>query len=296
MDWDRTFSLTTSFLNKAENYITIPSPSGPLSARVFDAPGADKVLVITSATGVKQEFYSKFAHFVNRHSIAVITFDYCGIGRSLTQPIKETTTNAEAWAKNDLQSVLTYTIEQYPKAQKLLLGHSIGGQLIGLTPASAQMDKIVLVASQSGYWRYWKGAGQRAMLFNWFVLFPVLLPIFGYLPSKKITGMEKLPKPMAQQWRNWATKKNYYLDDPSLGATYFDEIHGRLTAYSIEGDRYAPRAAVNWLTSQFVNAKVETHHLVGADFDVKKIGHFGIFRDRFEGTIWTALLESLNSQ
>lgn len=280
-------------MSKEATYISIPSPSSRLGGCLYDVSDATEVLIIASATGVKQEFYSKFAHFIQSHGIAVLTFDYYGIGHSLTQPIRNIKINAEAWAKNDLQSVIEYTVDRFPNARKLLLGHSIGGQLIGLTPAATQIDTILLVAAQSGYWRYWSGRGRAEMWFNWFVLFPTLLPTFGYLPSKKITGMENLPRTMAQQWRNWGTYKNYYLDDPTLGTTYFEDIQARVTAFSIEDDKFAPKAAVQWLTSQFKNSDVESLHLEAKEFNSKQIGHFGIFKDRFEDSIWPLLLTHL---
>ncbi|HAA15891.1 MAG TPA: hypothetical protein DCE41_30945 [Cytophagales bacterium] len=60
--------------------IDITSPSEILSATLYEADKADAVLVLASATGVKQGFYRKFAQFLTEKGITVITFDYCGIG------------------------------------------------------------------------------------------------------------------------------------------------------------------------------------------------------------------------
>ncbi|WP_108803218.1 serine aminopeptidase domain-containing protein [Aquimarina sp. Aq107] len=120
--------------------IEIKTKSGTLSASIFGATNPnDTVLIIASATGVKQEFYKKFAQFIAINGITVITFDYYGIGRSLKKPIKELKNNAADWGRIDLESVLKYTLKNFSASKKVLLGHSIGGQLIGLSETSTTM-------------------------------------------------------------------------------------------------------------------------------------------------------------
>ena len=274
--------------------IEITSKFEVLSATLFEAKDANSVLIIASATGVKQAFYEKFAHYLVNKGVTVITFDYCGIGRSLKRPIKALTNNTESWGKDDLEHVLKYAITNFPKSKKVLLGHSIGGQLIGLARSSTKMDKILLVAAQSGYWKLWNGISRIKMWFIWHVLFPILINLFGYLPSKKINGMENLPKNVANQWGGWCKNKNYILDDDSIEETFYDKIKSELTAISIEDDDFAPQKAVEWLTKSYSNAKiVSTYHLTPSDFKTKKIGHFGIFKDKFENTIWKMLLSEI---
>ena len=273
--------------------IEIKSNSEILSATFFESVHNNTILIIASATGVKQEYYQKFAQFIANNGVSVLTFDYTGIGRSLKKPIKKYINNAADWGKNDLESIIQYTITKYPKSKKVVLGHSIGGQLIGLSKASMQLDKIILIAAQSGYWKLWKGINRVKMWFNWYVLFPALLNLFGYLNSKKLSGMENLPKNVANQWRNWGKKPNYILSDKSITLKYYNNIEVDISAFSIEDDVFAPQKAVEWMTSQYQNSKIKSIHLKPSDFGVKKIGHFGIFKDTFKTTIWATLLNEI---
>ncbi|WP_435622913.1 alpha/beta hydrolase family protein [Flagellimonas sp.] len=275
--------------------VEIISDSGTLSATLFENNSSETVVIIASATGVKQEFYQKFAQHIANKGVMVITFDYFGIGRSLKKPIKEVKNNAADWGRNDLESVLHYTLTNYPESKKVVLGHSIGGQLIGLAESSQKLDKIVLVAAQSGYWKYWKGIGKIKMWFNWHVLFPLLLNTFGYLNSKKISGMENLPKHVANQWRNWGKNKDYILSDPSIKQTYYDKIEIDITAFSIEDDDFAPIESVKWMTGQYKNANTKSILLKPVDFNTKKIGHFGVFKEKFKDTIWLQILNEIQS-
>jgi predicted alpha/beta hydrolase len=273
--------------------IDIKYNSETLSATLFDNNSSETVLIIASATGVKQEYYSKFAEFAESNGITVITFDYNGIGHSLKKSIKELKTNAADWGRNDLESIIQYVINNYPKSKKVIIGHSIGGQLIGLAKSSNILDKIVLVAAQSGYWKYWKGIERIKMWLNWYFLFPVITLMFGYLKSKKISGMENLPKNVANQWKNWGKNRDYIFSDMSINETFYETIKTNITAYSIDDDDFAPKEAVQWMTEKYKNAKRKSIHLNPTDFQTNKIGHFGIFKDHFKNTIWTHILSEI---
>lgn len=260
-----------------------------ITAQVYEADH-DAVLIIASATGVKQGFYKKFASFISSHGITVVTFDYSGIGLSKKQPLRRMKTNASDWGQMDLDAVIRFAKVKYPTSKITLLGHSIGGQLIGLAKSSLEVQKIVLVSAQSGYWKFWKGGDKLKMWFNWHVLFPILIQTFGYLPSKRMSGMEDLPQGVARQWSRWSRKPNYLFDDMLADEVYFHQISVNLTAISIERDFYAPKEAVDWLTGKYENAAVKKLHLMADKYGTSKIGHFGIFRDKFENSLWTLLL------
>ncbi len=273
--------------------IKILSNSETLSATLYKVEKADTILIIASATGVKQEYYQKFSKYLSNNGISVITFDYFGIGRSSTKPIKELGNNAADWGKNDLEYVMQYAIINYPNSKKVIVGHSIGGQLIGLAKSSTKFDKIILVAAQSGYWKFWKGIDRIKMWFNWYILFPTLIKLFGYLKSKKLSGMENLPKNVANQWRNWGKNPDYIQSDKSIALKYYDKIEIDISAFSIEDDHFAPKKAVEWMSNQYLKSKVKSIHLKPSDFGVKKIGHFGVFKDKFKTTIWRILLNEI---
>ena len=275
--------------------VEIISNSENLSATLFEGGKTETVLIIASATGVRQEYYQKFAQFIADNGISVLTFDYSGIGRSLKKPIKKLNNNAADWGRNDLESIIKYVLTNYPNSKKVVLGHSIGGQLVGLAESSLELDKLVLVAAQSGYWKHWKGMGRTKMWFNWHILFPILLNTFGYLNSKKISGMENLPKNVARQWSNWGKNHNYILSDKSIEQTYYNKISTDLTAFSIEDDDFAPLNAVEWMTSQYKNVKKKSIRLKPTDFEVDKIGHFGVFKERFKETIWSQILNEITN-
>lgn len=263
-----------------------------ISASLYDA-GTRSVLIIASATGVKKEFYKKLAEYISSHGTTVITFDYYGIGASLNEPIKNISVTAAEWGSNDLEAVIQWANNHYPGAIIIVLGHSIGGQLIGLAPSATGLKRIVLVAAQTGYWNYWPGIRKYQMWANWNLLFPVLTRVVGYMPSKKFSGMEHLPKGVALQWSKWCSSVNYMFDDIPPAQLYFHKITAPVVAISIENDPYAPKKAVNWLTEKYNSQVFKSLHLRPNEYGVNEIGHFSIFKEKFRTTIWELLKNEL---
>ena len=195
-----------------------------ISVTMYGKRQTKSILVINSATGVKQHFYAKFAMFVAQQGIAVMTYDYHGIFQSLDRDIRKIESNASDWAKVDMEEILLYIKQEYPEAKITVMGHSIGGQMIGLAKTALSVDKIILVTAQNGYWGYWKGFGKLRMLFNWYILFPILTKVFGYMPSKKIMGMENLPQRVAEQWCRWCRHPHYLFGDEFIKNKYYNKL------------------------------------------------------------------------
>lgn len=273
--------------------LTINTNSNEIGATVYESTSASTILIIASATGVKQEFYQKFSRYLSENGVTVITFDYGGIGRSLRSPVKQCQYRLSDWGRKDLETIIQYATKHYPERRKVILGHSIGGQLIGLAPSSPYADKLILVAAQSGYWKYWKGSARYKMWFNWHILFPVLINMFGYLPSKRVSGMENLPGAVANQWRKWGMHPDYMFGDPDMKNTFYDKIASPLTAFSIADDTLAPKEAVDWMAEKYSRAQRKRISLLPGDHDVTRIGHFGLFKDAFEASLWPVLLKEI---
>ena len=176
-----------------------------------------------------------------------------------------------------------------------VIGHSIGGQLIGLAPSSKYIDKIILIASQSGYWKFWKGIEKFKMILNWYLIFPILTKIYGYFPGKKLKVMEDLPKSVSMEWRKWCVSPKYLFDHVNEKHLFYNKIDCELYSYSSNDDRYAPKEAVDWMANNYKNARILRSHLNPKDFNFTKIGHFGFFKDKMKNTIWKIILENLQT-
>lgn len=245
-------------------------------------------VVISSATGVLQHYYRKFALHFSQLGYTVYTFDYSGIGISDSKPklLKRNTNKLDVWGKNDQATIIEYALNEKPSHKLILITHSIGGQILCLNKYINKLDAIVMVASQSGYWKHWKGFERIKMVIFWNIFIPLITPLFGYFPSKLMGLFENLPKQMVYQWRRWAQTKNYMLSEFKHEDLHFSEFNKPLLSLSFPRDEYAPKSAVDWLTQQFVNAKIDRRHIIPKAYQIENVGHFGFFRDTFRSSLW----------
>ena len=266
-----------------------------IDSQLYENSNSNTVLIIASAMGVKQSFYQNFAEFASSNNISVITFDYSGIGKSLTGNIKKHKEFLHDWGNQNLEMVIRNAIEKFPNHTKVVLGHSVGGQLIGLAPSSVHLDKIILVSAQSGFLGFWKGIDKVKMFLNWYLLFPTLTYFIGYMPSKRFSKMENLPANVAKEWAKWCRNPNYLFDYFSEEKTFFNKIKCAVTSISFDDDFFAPKKSVDWLNQKFQNVTLIRKHFFPNDVNVTKIGHFDLFKSNFKNSIWKFLLEEIKN-
>ncbi len=78
-----------------------------LAVTRFPAQGAARgTLLIAGAMAVPQEFYAALARFHAMHGLHVLTFDYRGMGRSRSGPMRGCDTDVSRWAEQDLGAML----------------------------------------------------------------------------------------------------------------------------------------------------------------------------------------------
>ncbi|WP_179319289.1 alpha/beta hydrolase family protein [Winogradskyella helgolandensis] len=270
--------------------LDITTPLGHhLGLSVFKPKSSNyKSIIISSATGVLQHFYFKFATYFSELGYTVYTFDYSGIGKSNpnTTHLKQNTINLKDWGENDQTSVISYAKAKNPNHKLIVITHSIGGQILAFNKNMTNIDAIITVASQSGYWKLWKGYERFKMFAFWYALIPSLTPLFGYFPAKKIKLFENLPKNMVYQWRHWGKHKDYILGEFNFEDLQFKNFNKHLLALSFPNDEYASKSSVDWLAKQFINAQVNRQHIIPEDLNISNVGHFGFFRSQFKESLW----------
>ncbi|WP_452228750.1 alpha/beta hydrolase family protein [Lacinutrix sp. MEBiC02404] len=242
-----------------------------------------KSIVISSATGVLQKFYAKFALHFSALGFTVYTFDYYGIGKSRSLNLKQNTADLQTWAL-DQAAVLKLAKQEQAQHQLTLITHSIGGQLLGLNPEIHLVDSIITIASQTGYWKYFKGFSKIRMFVFWYALIPITTPLFGYFPAKKLGLFENLPKRVVYQWRKWGIHPEYMFS--AYTDLQFCNIQCPVLSLSFPRDTFAPKEAVDWLASKFTNTKVDRRHLIPKDLQIDDVQHFGFFREQFKNSLW----------
>ena len=263
----------------------------PLAGTLTEPQGQFRgAVIVAPAMGVPRGFYGPFSEFLAEGGLTVLRFDYRGIGGSLRGRVSASDATMHSWGEQDLAGAIRFLHEREPRLPLLLVGHSAGGQLLGLAPDANQVSAALFVAAQSGYWRNWNGVGRLRMLFYWTVLFPTLTRTLGYLPLKRLTGGgEDVPPRVALEWSGWGRHPDYVLSYARRkdGGRGYQTFAGRIRAYALTDDSYAPRTAVQALLDFYPSASRELRSVDPASLGASSIGHFGFFQRRFRDTLWS---------
>jgi predicted alpha/beta hydrolase len=245
--------------------------------------------LVAAAMGVRRRLYTGFAAFLAEAGIATLTFDYRGIGDSRRGPLRGFRARLADWAELDLHAALAELERRAPAPGLPLywIGHSVGGQLLGLLP-DAPVARALFMGSQHGHWRNWDGLARVRMAALWHAVIPGFTATFGYLPMSRLIGGEDLPAGVAAQWAAWGRSRDYILDylHARDGARRF-AYAGPLRSYAVSDDTYAPRRTVEALLAAFPHAQAELCVIAPRDLGVHRIGHFELFRPQFRSTWWT---------
>ncbi|MFZ5779496.1 MAG: alpha/beta fold hydrolase [Pseudomonadota bacterium] len=272
----------------------LPARDGAtLAATLFEPAGSAcrGAVLLNSGTGIPRQFYAAFATHLATHGLAVLAYDYRGVGGSPKAP----NSTMEQWGAIDQASMLEHLARLCPGAPLGLIGHSFGGQVLGLADNIGSVRAAVLLTSQSGHWRDWPaGRARLRMLALWWLLIPGLTAITGRFPGSWI-GTADLPADIARSWARWGRSRHYVCDDrgqplrPHNHAVTFP-----IRWISFADDPVAPLSAVEALRSYYPAAAVERLHLAPADLGVPAVGHFGFFRKSMPRPAWDELATWLN--
>jgi predicted alpha/beta hydrolase len=279
---------------------TLPATDGyPLAATCFE-PARGRALeprtlvVVMAATGVTRRHYRRFAAYLAERGIVAVTFDYRGIGDSASGPIATTRMAMSDWGTKDAAGVIEWARRTYAPGRVVVVGHSAGGQLVGVAANHDRVDAVLAIGAQSGYWRLWPARDRALMAFIWYVAIPGVTAVLPHFPSRWIGAGENLPRGIARQWARWCRSRDYILSEGDSIVERFAAYRGAIRAYQFADDRYAPPAAVRALVSFYRSAQREIVRCAPADVSEDRIGHFGFFRERFRATLWDDAVAWIN--
>jgi predicted alpha/beta hydrolase len=264
---------------------------------LFGQPRATAIgtIVISAATGIKKEFYVNFARFLICHGYSVLLYDYRGIGESAPKDLKTSTIYMHEWGTKDMNAVLNHLVEQ-GYSGIIWLGHSIGGQLVGLLENKNHIRKVISINAALGYWGYLSGPMKLVVWVLWHVIGPMMIKVYGYGVMKKIGWGENLPPNAILEWRSWCLSKNYYGDflKSRFQSDRFHNFTIPITAIYTSDDYIANDKTASMMMQFFPNAPRELIKLEVRNFTSYRVGHVGIFRKRFEFVLWPWLLHTIH--
>jgi predicted alpha/beta hydrolase len=273
--------------------VIIPAIDGfPLGGSEFgDASKAKRVVLIAPATGVQRRLYRAFAEFLAAQGFGVVTWDWRGTGDSRPMSLRGFRTRMREWGERDLAGVIDWASARFPQAKLTVVGHSFGGQAVGLAPNRDRIKAVVTIAAQSGYWGHWPRPQRYKYAILWYLAMPLVTRVAGYFPARFLRLGQDLPRGVALQWARWCRTPSY-LGDWSGHRAFTAPI----LALSFADDSFAPRRSVEALLAEY-GSRDQTHrHLTPKDAGVPAIGHFGFFRPNHVPGLWHSVAQWLSAR
>ncbi len=268
----------------------------PLAGTVLEPSRMDAAVVIASATGVPRRIYEGIAGYLAEAGMAVLTFDYRGIGGSRqTHALRDEVARMQDWGRLDLEGALGWMRQAYPGAPLLVLGHSAGGQLIGLAPSARHLVGAALIGSQVGWAGHWPWPWRGLMWSAWHALIPGVTALAGFLPMRALGQGEDLPAGVAREWARWGRRRHYLFDDLTEARASYAALRFPVRALHITDDLYAPRSGVEALVS-FYGGEREVRSVSPEAIGERRIGHFGWVRPRYQQGIWAPIRDWFRSR
>jgi predicted alpha/beta hydrolase len=241
------------------------------------------LMVCNAGTCIKQDFYQKIAMYLTKQDLAVLTYDYRGVGESKPANLRGFVAKITDWAVLDMSGVFAWAKNTYPHLPKYLLAHSMGGQIIGLTPEVKIFDKIVTVASSYGNYQFYAPDFQR-LTKNRLIFMQWAEWWYGYIPGRWIGG-EAWTKGVSREWRSWGKYKLAFSEIMQLKGqkTHYEQITQAFRAYFVEDDIMATPETIPYYQKDFQAAQLE---IIRLKPDNQAIGHFGFYTGRVAEVVW----------
>lgn len=281
-----------------------------LAAQWFEPPaavGVKAVAIIGAATAVPASYYRHFAEWMAQRGYAVLSFDYRGIAASRDVLRRGEDVRLRDWARLDMAAAVhAADRRRCEEAQRqgrdlglLWIGHSLGGNAVGLVPGFVdKVDAMLGVAAQVAYLGHWSGFArvQAWVFFHW--MLPLLVRLLGHAPGRVLgPRAQDLPAGAALEWAAWGRMPGFLFGDDSLAnERAYHRFGGAVHLWSITDDHlFGPAPAVDALAAQFTAAQVQRHVVAPGDLGVKKIEHFGPFRRELGAQLWPRLLAPIEA-
>jgi len=259
-----------------------------IQATFFRPNGEPKAAaLIVPGMGVSQSYYAAFATWLATQGYLVATFDYAGTGLSNNGDVRKLDLNIVDWARFDCDAMINAISVLAPDKLLYWLGHSLGGQILGFVPDQSRIAKAVTIATGSGYWVENAPSLKWKVWWLWYVVAPLATHLFGYFPGKRLRKIGDLPRGVMDQWRRWCLNPEYAVgaEGPTARA-HFAAVTTPITSLSFADDELMSARNTESLHGFYENAPRTMKRISPQDVGAKRIGHFGFFNARFEGSLW----------
>jgi predicted alpha/beta hydrolase len=277
--------------------LTFPALDGFKLGGVLFEPNpqsqARLAVVMAGGGGIPARRYRHFASFLAASGIAVLTFDYRGIGLSRPRSLRGFKATAEDWSEWDCSGAIAFMRTKYPDIELVGIAHSISSLIVGGAPNVGEFSRLVFIAAHTGYYGDYLAKHRIPMALLWHVVMPVMARMLGL--------GEDIPAGMALQWAARRTPELRPEATDSSGSraramlARYADIRIPALALSFSDDAFATDAGTRRLLAMYPNLNVRHEKVSAEPLGLTGIGHFGFFRPSAEALLWPMIISYLRT-
>ncbi len=238
---------------------------------------ADTTIVCLPAMGVRVSYYEEFNTVWQEKGFNVVCIDWRGNGQSSVRPSRKNDWGYEQLIQ-DLKEFLNKVNDWFPNTKKILVGHSLGGQLGSLLNArfSDSFDRMILIACCLVHYSGWKEVGGTSKIKLVGNLFYPISRLIGHFPGPTIGFGGKESQTVMKDWCHNALTGKYELTGSDFDyEAALKKMNTPLLAINIEGDDFAPVLATRKLYEKFNSSTSINHLTISKDeTGIKNLNHF----------------------
>lgn len=265
-----------------------------LAAHLFEPQISNqKVLLINSATGVKQQIYFSVAQFFADHGFTVITYDYRGIGLSKPHKMRGFEASMRVWGTTDYQALTDYIKSNFEDYKKYCLGHSVGALILGMNPDSEIFEEFIFVGTQNAFVGNLRLKTKIEAYLGFGIVQPLFTVLLGYFPASWFGLGESLPSGSAFDWRILILNKKSTNNLLEKSADFSKKLRQKVLVIWAEDDAWLTEKGVkSLLENTYANLRPTYRHIYTSESEKGEIGHVNFFRS-YNRKLWKILLERL---
>lgn len=265
-----------------------------LAAHLFEPQISNqKVLLINSATGVKQQIYFSVAQFFADHGFTVITYDYRGIGLSKPDNMRGFEASMRVWGTTDYKALTSYIKSNFEDYKKYCLGHSVGALILGMNPDSEIFEEFIFVGTQNAFVGNLRLKTKIEAYLGFGIVQPLFTVLLGYFPASWFGLGESLPSGSAFDWRILILNKKSTNNLLEKSADFSKKLRQKVLVIWAEDDAWLTEKGVkSLLENTYANLRPTYRHIYTSESEKGEIGHVNFFRS-YNRKLWKILLDRL---
>jgi len=266
----------------------LAGPDGvQLAATLYQPPEGRSngiALQINSSMATPRQYYRAFATHLAGRGFVVLTYDYRGIGGSTYDIPPPPARPAAVWASVDQTTAADYLARRFAGHTPMLLGHSMGGQILGLCRRAGEWRAILLVATSHGWWKKWP-VNRLRMWFRAFVLPPLLRVAPGL--RRRLEEQSNMPYALAMEMSYYLRTRDFFVDERDRPVRpYNDAIRAPLRHIVLSDDDVVLPGSDIDVPYMYPNARFFRDFRTPASYGTDKVNHFGFFRRSMPVAAW----------